>query len=81
MFLQLVCSATPAEAGIRLLPNTVFGAIGSVGAGLLIRTTERYYALTLGGALLVLPSFVGMYFLGVGSADSWTWVVMVSAFC
>ena len=38
---------SPTQAGARLIPNSVGGALGSLGTGLLMRWTGRYYYLNI----------------------------------
>ncbi|KAI0603040.1 MFS general substrate transporter [Biscogniauxia sp. FL1348] len=56
LYLQAAVGLSSAGAGVALLPNTIFGLCGSLGGGLIIRRTGRYYWLTVGGFVLQLLS-------------------------
>ncbi|TGZ81703.1 MFS general substrate transporter [Ascodesmis nigricans] len=63
LYMQVVDSLSPGQAGIRLLPAIVGGVSGSLGGGLVMQKTGKYYWLTvcsyilmLGGGTLVMCS-------------------------
>ncbi|KAI1502751.1 MFS general substrate transporter [Biscogniauxia marginata] len=58
LYLQATAGLSAAGAGVALLPSTVFGLCGSLGGGLIMRRTGRYYWLTVGGFVLQLLSIV-----------------------
>jgi predicted MFS family arabinose efflux permease len=55
LYFQIVMSLSPAESGVRLIPQSVGTALGSLGSGIIMRATGRYYWLGVGiGSLFVL---------------------------
>ncbi|KAI0180943.1 MFS general substrate transporter [Hypoxylon sp. FL1284] len=58
LFFQAAGGLSATASGLMLVPNTAFGLAGSLGGGILMRRTGRYYALTLFGYVLVLLSVV-----------------------
>ncbi|KAH9937277.1 major facilitator superfamily domain-containing protein [Fomitopsis serialis] len=56
LYLQAVQQFTPSQVGLTLLSNVIAGAVGSVLAGLIMKSTGKYYLLTL---LVYFLSFVG----------------------
>ncbi|CCM03127.1 uncharacterized protein FIBRA_05248 [Fibroporia radiculosa] len=47
LYLQAVQGFDPGKVGLALIPAVVGGAIGSVSAGLIMRTTGKFYVLTI----------------------------------
>lgn len=60
LFLQIVNGATPAEAGIQLLPVTLGIMIGSITSGQTISRTGRYKLLPVFGSILITISLAWM---------------------
>ncbi len=60
LFLQIVNGATPAEAGIQLLPVTLGIMIGSITSGQTISRTGRYKMLPIFGSILITVSLSWM---------------------
>ena len=46
------------QAGIRMIPNSIGASIGSIGCGLIMRLTGRYYLLSLGNQVLIISSLI-----------------------
>ncbi|MEN9922538.1 MAG: hypothetical protein RIS09_52 [Actinomycetota bacterium] len=60
LFLQIVNGATPAEAGIQLLPVTLGIMVGSIASGQTISRTGRYKMLPVVGSILITISLAWM---------------------
>jgi EmrB/QacA subfamily drug resistance transporter len=60
LFLQIVNGATPAEAGIQLLPVTLGIMVGSIVSGQSISRTGRYKLLPVFGSILITISLAWM---------------------
>ncbi|KAI1488110.1 major facilitator superfamily domain-containing protein [Biscogniauxia mediterranea] len=75
LYLQAALGLSATGAGIALLPNTIFGLCGSLGCGLIIRRTGRYYWLTIGGFVLQLLSIVIIVAFAGGFMNSLVGVV------
>lgn len=58
LFYQGALALTATESGLMFLPGTISGLIGSLGGGLLMKRTGKYYWLTLIGYGIVLLSLV-----------------------
>ncbi|KAK6079238.1 major facilitator superfamily transporter [Seiridium cupressi] len=58
LFYQGALALTAAESGLMFLPGTISGLIGSLGGGLIMRRTGKYYWLTLIGYSIVFLSLV-----------------------
>jgi len=56
LYLQAVQRFTPSQVGLTLLSNVIAGAVGSVLAGLIMKSTGKYYLLTI---LVYFLSLVG----------------------
>ncbi|KIY48446.1 MFS general substrate transporter, partial [Fistulina hepatica ATCC 64428] len=65
LYFQAVRGATAAQAGMFLLPSIFAGVLGSLGGGLVMQASGRYYWLTLSsfialtGGMIVLAMFTG----------------------
>ena len=46
------------QAGLRIVPSSLGGSMGSLGAGLIMRWTGRYYLLSVGGQVVFILSLV-----------------------
>ncbi|KAH9898883.1 MFS general substrate transporter [Xylariomycetidae sp. FL2044] len=58
LFFQAAMGLTVTQAGLMFIPGTVFGLAGSLGGGIVMRKTGKYYWLTFGGIVLLLASLV-----------------------
>ncbi|KAG8869819.1 hypothetical protein FRC20_000814 [Serendipita sp. 405] len=58
LYFMAVRLQTASEAGLHLLPNSVALSVGSVGAGVIMRHTGKYYWLTLGSTFLSLVATI-----------------------
>ncbi|KAI5926603.1 MFS general substrate transporter [Camillea tinctor] len=76
LYLQAAVGLSATSAGVALLPNTIFGLCGSLGGGLIMRRTGRYYWLTVGGFVLQLLSIVPLVAFAGGLANSVVGVVI-----
>lgn len=47
LFYQVVLNLSSADAGLRLVPNSISGSLGSLGYGILMERTGRYYWLAI----------------------------------
>ncbi|KAG8955270.1 hypothetical protein FRC03_011230 [Tulasnella sp. 419] len=74
VYLTAVRLLSATDAGLRLLPNAVILACGSVGAGLIMRKTGRYYYLCLGSAVLSVITSVLMIRWNPSSAAWHMWI-------
>lgn len=70
LFLQIVNGATPAEAGIQLLPVTLGIMVGSITSGQTISRTGRYKLLPVFGSILITISLAWMTRLTVDTPYS-----------
>ncbi|KAI0400987.1 major facilitator superfamily domain-containing protein [Xylaria palmicola] len=74
LFLQAALGLSATASGLAFLPSTAFALAGSLGGGLALRRTGRYYWLTAAGYCLLLVSIVPMV-LGAGRASALITVV------
>lgn len=58
LFYQAVDGLSPVQAGLLLMPMSVFGTLSSLSGGLIIRRTGRYYWITIAGWGLLFLSTV-----------------------
>lgn len=58
LFYQGALALTATESGLMFLPGTISGLIGSLGGGLVMRRTGKYYWLTIVGYAIVFLSIV-----------------------
>ncbi|KAI0010129.1 MFS general substrate transporter [Xylariaceae sp. FL0662B] len=56
LFFQAAAGLSATRSGVMFIPSTAFGLAGSLGGGLVMRRTGRYYWLTFFGYVLVLLS-------------------------
>ncbi|KAI0901483.1 MFS general substrate transporter [Annulohypoxylon nitens] len=65
LFFQAAMGLSAAESGFMFIPNTFFGLAGSLGGGLFMRRTGKYYWITmLGYALMTIAAAPGVAFTG-----------------
>lgn len=60
LFFQVVVGMTATESGLRLIPNFFAVSLGSLGAGIYMRQTGRYYKLTAIVGIIALIGMVNM---------------------
>lgn len=60
LFYQAVDRLSAVQAGVLLMPMSIFGTLSSLGGGLFIRRTGRYYWITIAGCGLLLLSTIPM---------------------
>ncbi|KAI0397763.1 major facilitator superfamily domain-containing protein [Xylariaceae sp. FL0594] len=60
LFFQAAMGMSATRSGLMFLPNTICGLLGSLGGGLVLRQTGRYYHITVAGYLLLLLGIVAM---------------------
>ncbi|KAK8027430.1 hypothetical protein PG991_004486 [Apiospora marii] len=58
MFYQAAMALTATQSGLMFVPSTVLGLVGSLGGGLVMRKTGKYYGLTLTGFTILLLSII-----------------------
>ncbi|BEJ10924.1 hypothetical protein CspHIS471_0103460 [Cutaneotrichosporon sp. HIS471] len=59
LFFMAVRLMSPSNAGAHLIPNSILGSLGSLGVGFAVRSTGRYYWLTvICGTFSILSSFL-----------------------
>lgn len=77
LFFQAVGESS-AKTGLRLVPNSLGTAIGSIGSGLIMRSTGRYYLMTvLSAVFFTAASVAHIWILRLGVPD---WPSFVSFF-
>jgi hypothetical protein len=69
LFFQAALGMSATWAGLMFLPSTVLGLSGSLGGGLIMRRTGRYYWLTLTGYSILLLGLVPMV-VGAGQQSA-----------
>lgn len=67
LFFEAVMGLTATKSGLRLIPNFFAVSLGSVGAGLYMRRTGRYYKLTVVVGLIALLGMINMIELNSAS--------------
>lgn len=58
IYFQSVMHMTPTEAGVRIIPQSVGASIGSLGSGLIMRLTGRYWWLNVCSQVIMCTSVV-----------------------
>jgi len=69
LFFQAALGMSATLSGFMFLPNTICGLLGSLGGGLIMKHTGRYYQITVTGYLLLLLGTVVMVG-GVGNQSA-----------
>ncbi|KAI1089690.1 MFS general substrate transporter [Rostrohypoxylon terebratum] len=65
LFFQAAMGLSATESGFMFVPSTFFGLVGSLGGGLFMRRTGKYYWITmLGYALMTVSAAPGVSFTG-----------------
>lgn len=65
------------QAGVRLIPNSIGAGVGSIGSGLVMRLTGRYYLLSLGIQVIFV---VGLIIASTFSLSTSSWAPELSLF-
>ncbi|KAL9635711.1 MAG: hypothetical protein Q9164_003291 [Protoblastenia rupestris] len=65
------------QAGIRLAPQSIGNAVGSIGTGLIMRSTGRYYYLSIGIHIISIAANV---IISAMNLETPLWVIVVSFF-
>ena len=58
MFYQAAMALTATQSGLLFMPSTVLGLTGSLGGGLIMRKTGKYYGLTIVGYTILLLGII-----------------------
>ncbi|CDR41966.1 CYFA0S08e02080g1_1 [Cyberlindnera fabianii] len=77
LFLQIVVGETASMAGSRLISNVAGMCSGSLGAGFIIRRTQKFYAVLIVGVVLEIVGAIGISSLHKGQPD---WVYQLCTF-
>ncbi|KAI9774102.1 MAG: hypothetical protein M1840_005195 [Geoglossum simile] len=70
LYFQIVMNLSPAQSGVRLIPQSVGTALGSLGSGIIMRATGKYYWLNVGIGLLFVLACLAMCTLALAT-PSW----------
>lgn len=70
LFYQAVDGLSAVQSGLLLIPMSVFGTLSSLGGGIYIRQTGRYYWITVAGWGLLLLSTIPMVLFSGALANS-----------
>ncbi|KAH0553104.1 hypothetical protein GP486_006705 [Trichoglossum hirsutum] len=60
LYFQIVMDMSPAQSGVRLIPQSLGTALGSLGCGIIMRSTGRYYWLNASIGLLTIIAYAAM---------------------
>ncbi|KAK8056021.1 hypothetical protein PG993_001248 [Apiospora rasikravindrae] len=80
MFYQAAMALTATQSGLMFVPSTLLGLTGSLGGGLIMRKTGKYYGLTLTGYSILLFSVVPLVLFTGALTKSVVGVVVGIAF-
>ncbi|KAK8049824.1 Vacuolar membrane amino acid uptake transporter fnx2 [Apiospora phragmitis] len=80
MFYQAAMALTATQSGLMFVPSTVLGLTGSLGGGLVMRRTGKYYGLMLAGYSILLLSIVPLVLFTGALTKSVIGVVVGMAF-
>ena len=67
LYFQIVMNLSPAQSGVRLIPQSVGTALGSLGSGIIMRATGKYYWLNLGVESLFVLACLAMCTLALAT--------------
>ncbi|KAH0534016.1 hypothetical protein FGG08_007379 [Glutinoglossum americanum] len=70
LYFQIVMNLSPTQSGARLIPQSLGTASGSLGAGIIMRVTGKYYLLNLGIQSLFVLACVAMCTMAL-STPAW----------
>lgn len=76
MFYQAAMALSATQSGALFVPSTFFGLTGSLGAGLLIRKTGKFYGLSLVGYSVMMLGLVPLVLFSGAAVKSVTGVVI-----
>lgn len=77
LFFQAVKLETPSLAGLHLIPNSIALSIGSVLAGIIMRSSGRYYTYNLLNSMLITVSIVFFTLFTQSSSEWFTYISIV----
>lgn len=77
LFFQAVKLETPSLAGLHLIPNSIALSVGSVLAGIVMRSTGRYYTYNLVNSMLITVSIVCFALYTQESSEAFTYASIV----
>ncbi|KAK7941025.1 uncharacterized protein PG986_013412 [Apiospora aurea] len=80
IFYQAAMALTATQSGLMFVPSTLLGLTGSLGGGLVMRKTGKYYGLTLTGYTILLFSVVPLVLFTGALTKSVVGVVIGVAF-
>jgi MFS family permease len=67
LYFQIVMDMSPAQSGLRLIPQSLGTALGSLGSGIIMRSTGKYYWLNASIGLLSVTACAAMCTLSLTS--------------
>jgi MFS family permease len=70
LYFQVVMGLSPAASGLQLVPQSVGTAIGSLGSGIIMRATAKYYWLNIAVGCLYIVAYSALAFV-TRSTPSW----------
>jgi len=76
LYFQAVSGLSSAQAGVRLIPAILGSVSGSVGGGLMMQKTGKYYWLTLWAYVMLLLGQIGILLCSGVLANSMTGIVL-----
>jgi hypothetical protein len=79
MFFEAVMLSTSSQAGLHLVPNSIALAVGSLGAGLIMRSTGKFWWLNLLSATIPILSTVALTQLKQTSSTFELWIDIMPA--
>ncbi|KAJ1027849.1 hypothetical protein NDA13_003302 [Ustilago tritici] len=77
LYFQAVKLETPSLAGLHLIPNSIALSVGSVLAGLTMRSSGRYYSYNLVNSMLITVSIICFTTFTQDSSEAYTYASIV----
>ncbi|SPO21292.1 related to VBA1 - Vacuolar Basic Amino acid transporter [Ustilago trichophora] len=77
LYFQAVKLETPSLAGLHLIPNSIALSVGSVLAGIIMRSSGKYYTYNLVNAILITVSIVCFTLYTKDSSEAFTYASIV----
>jgi hypothetical protein len=77
MFFEAVMLTTSSQAGLRLIPNSIALSVGSLGAGIIMRSTGKFWWLNLFSAACPLITMLALTQLTEKSSTFEQWFDVV----
>lgn len=74
LYFQVVMGLSPAQSGLRIIPQSLGTAVGSLGSGLIMRATGKYYWLHAAVGILYISGCTAMSTLSLATP---TWLPFV----